>query len=285
MPEMPDGDVIGGEVISSDWGNDIRDRTVQRYATTAERTTEHGAPIPGDLAYMEDTGDVDIFHAGTWRHLGPPVGAVQMLAGGSVPVGWLVCNGTAVSRTTYATLFTAIGTTWGAGNGTTTFNVPDLRGKVPRGVATSGTGTRWEGRSALTLTLQRSGPRPGPGSLYPRTHIEYRTCPVMPPSGLPDATPTELARPFRPERPSTSSSRPKEGHMAETKKPATKPRQPSVLDQAAAAEQFGISEAELVRSRMRGLAPGTFGVRNKDGLLVWSRKDLTSYKDEAKRNR
>ena len=67
--------------------------------------------------------------------------------------------------------------------------------------------------------------------------------------------------------------------MAE-KKPS-KPRAPSVLDQAAAAEQLGISEAELVRSRMRGLAPGTLGVRNKDGLLVWSRKDLTSYKDEA----
>ena len=63
-----------------------------------------------------------------------------MLAGGAVPVGWLVCNGSAVSRTTYANLFTTIGTTWGAGDGTTTFNLPDLRGKVPRGVAASGTG-------------------------------------------------------------------------------------------------------------------------------------------------
>ena len=51
--------------------------------------------------------------------------------------------------------------------------------------------------------------------------------------------------------------------MAEAKKP-TKPRAPSVVDQAAAAELLGITEAELVRSRMRGLPPGTLGFR-KDG--------------------
>ncbi len=67
--------------------------------------------------------------------------------------------------------------------------------------------------------------------------------------------------------------------MAE-KKPASKPRAPSVLDQAAAAELLGISEAELVRSRMRGLPPGTFGFR-KDGVLHWNRKDLQAFKDEA----
>lgn len=52
---------------------------------------------------------------------------------GSIPAGWLICNGAAVSRTTYAALFTAIGTTFGVGNGTTTFNVPDLRGRVIAG--------------------------------------------------------------------------------------------------------------------------------------------------------
>ena len=68
--------------------------------------------------------------------------------------------------------------------------------------------------------------------------------------------------------------------MAEKKK-TTKPRAPSMLDQAAAADLLGISEAELVRSRMRGLAPGTLGVRGKTGQLEWKRKDLTSFKDEA----
>lgn len=46
------------------------------------------------------------------------------------PSGFLYCDGAAISRTTYAALFTAIGTTWGAGDGSTTFNVPDLRGRV-----------------------------------------------------------------------------------------------------------------------------------------------------------
>ena len=69
--------------------------------------------------------------------------------------------------------------------------------------------------------------------------------------------------------------------MVEAKQPAKKPRAPSVLDQAAAAELLGMSEAELVRSRMRGLTPGTLGVRGPDGQLVWKKKDLTAFLNEA----
>lgn len=53
-----------------------------------------------------------------------PVGVVQHFAGTAAPAGWLACTGQAVSRTTYEALFAAIGTTWGAGDGTTTFNLP-----------------------------------------------------------------------------------------------------------------------------------------------------------------
>lgn len=59
-----------------------------------------------------------------------PVGAMVDYGGATTPTGWLLCYGQAVSRTTYADLFTAIGTTWGTGDGSTTFNVPDLRGRV-----------------------------------------------------------------------------------------------------------------------------------------------------------
>jgi microcystin-dependent protein len=62
-----------------------------------------------------------------------PVGAVMAFARSTVPTGWLKCNGAAVSRTTYADLFAAIGTTYGAGDGSTTFNLPDLRGEFIRG--------------------------------------------------------------------------------------------------------------------------------------------------------
>lgn len=62
-----------------------------------------------------------------------PVGKIDMYAGASAPSGWLLCNGQAVSRVTYARLFNVIGTTYGAGNGSTTFNVPDMRDRFPVG--------------------------------------------------------------------------------------------------------------------------------------------------------
>jgi len=62
-----------------------------------------------------------------------PVGAVNTFAMSSAPMGWLSCDGGAVSRTTYAALFAIVGTTYGSGNGSTTFNLPDLRGEFVRG--------------------------------------------------------------------------------------------------------------------------------------------------------
>jgi microcystin-dependent protein len=68
---------------------------------------------------------------------GSPAGIIAPFAGASAPTGWLTCDGSAVSRATYATLFAAISTTWGAGDGSTTFNLPDLRGAFLRGSGTS----------------------------------------------------------------------------------------------------------------------------------------------------
>jgi phage-related tail fiber protein len=62
-----------------------------------------------------------------------PAGAVAFVCQSLAPTGWLKANGAAVSRTAYAALFAALGTTFGAGNGSTTFNLPDLRGEFPRG--------------------------------------------------------------------------------------------------------------------------------------------------------
>lgn len=70
-----------------------------------------------------------------------PVGSIQMYGAASAPAGWLLCNGAAVSRTTYSRLFAIVGTTFGAGDGSTTFNVPDMRQRFPIGVAASGTGS------------------------------------------------------------------------------------------------------------------------------------------------
>jgi microcystin-dependent protein len=61
------------------------------------------------------------------------VGTVVAYAGSTEPSGWLFCFGQAVSRSTYAALFAALGTTYGAGDGSTTFGLPDLRGRVAAG--------------------------------------------------------------------------------------------------------------------------------------------------------
>ena len=63
-----------------------------------------------------------------------PAGAVFYFAASSAPTGYLICNGSAVSRSTYAALFAIVGTTFGAGDGSTTFNLPDLRGQFIRGI-------------------------------------------------------------------------------------------------------------------------------------------------------
>jgi microcystin-dependent protein len=68
-----------------------------------------------------------------------PRGMISPFAMASAPTGWLSCDGSAVSRTTYADLFAVIGTTWGSGNGSSTFNVPDLRGAFLRGTGSHGT--------------------------------------------------------------------------------------------------------------------------------------------------
>lgn len=62
-----------------------------------------------------------------------PVSTIWLTAAPSAPTSWMLCDGSAISRTTYAALFAAIGTTYGAGNGTTTFNLPNLKGRVPVG--------------------------------------------------------------------------------------------------------------------------------------------------------
>ena len=81
-------------------------------------------------------------------------GMMSLWGGATAPADWLLCDGTAISRTTYANLFAAIGTTFGAGNGTTTFNVPNTAGRTVRGVGTAswtGLNSGAAGTTAVTL--------------------------------------------------------------------------------------------------------------------------------------
>lgn len=82
---------------------------------------------------------------------GAEIGDVKFTTRATPSPGWLLCYGQAVSRTTYAALFGAIGTTYGTGDGTTTFNLPDLRGRVAAGKDNMG------GPPASRLTSGGSG--------------------------------------------------------------------------------------------------------------------------------
>ena len=79
---------------------------------------------------------------------GAAVGSIALFAGAAIPEGYLLCDGAALSRTVYAELFSAIGTTWGEGDGSTTFNLPDFSGKFIRGTG---------GNAAALGTVQAEG--------------------------------------------------------------------------------------------------------------------------------
>ena len=87
------------------------------------------------------------------------VGSIVNFGGAvaSIPSGWLLCNDQAVSRTTFADLFSVISTRFGVGDGSTTFNVPDLRGKFPRGAGDAQDPGDTGGVDTVTLTAAQSG--------------------------------------------------------------------------------------------------------------------------------
>lgn len=80
------------------------------------------------LGTVDDTAGTFLPSSG-----GVPSGAIQVFAMSTPPTGWLSCDGSAVSRTTYSTLYGLVGTLYGSGDGSTTFNLPDLRGEFIRG--------------------------------------------------------------------------------------------------------------------------------------------------------
>jgi len=83
---------------------------------------------------------------------GIPTGCIIPWSDTSVPTGFLECNGAAVSRSTYATLFAIVATTYGAGNGSTTFNLPDLKDNVPLGRSNSAALASTGGANTVSAT-------------------------------------------------------------------------------------------------------------------------------------
>lgn len=106
-----------------------------------------GFPVVSDR-FVDERGYITHawrqFLVGIWMLLGGGknngafvTGDIKCTAAGASQLGWLECNGLAVSRSGYATLFATIGTTWGVGDGSTTFNLPDLTHRAPIGADTT----------------------------------------------------------------------------------------------------------------------------------------------------
>lgn len=96
-------------------------------------TSSPVVPTPSASGHATTKTYVDDLIASVIAALTFPAGAVMSFARYTAPSGWLVCDGSAVSRATYASLWLAIGTNFGVGDGSTTFNLPDLRGEFVRG--------------------------------------------------------------------------------------------------------------------------------------------------------
>ena len=123
MLDFPDASYDGGISSSSDdgvlLGRALRDELLLLERDFAGGFKADGAGAGGSSAYA---------------------GEIKALAGATIPAGWLVCDGSAINRIDFSALFAAIGSTWGAGDGSTTFNIPDLRGRTAIGAGKGATG-------------------------------------------------------------------------------------------------------------------------------------------------
>tara|TARA_Y100001938_G_C8068048_1_gene421452 strand:+ start:905 stop:1804 length:900 start_codon:yes stop_codon:yes gene_type:complete len=125
-PEFAGTLTSGGDIVCNSTG-----RLKLPAGTTAQRPS---SPSPGDTRWNTTLTQQETYTGSVWERVGGiPSGSVVAFASESVPTGYLECNGDEVSRTTYAQLFAAIGTRFGAGNTSSTFHLPDLRGGFVRG--------------------------------------------------------------------------------------------------------------------------------------------------------
>lgn len=118
-------------------------------------TITQGGVTKGSFTLNQASGDTIALDAGGGGS-SLDAGMLAPFATTTAPSGWLVCDGSAVSRTSYADLFTAIGTTYGTGDGSTTFNLPDLSGKQPIYDGTATIGDTTNGK-APNITYSESG--------------------------------------------------------------------------------------------------------------------------------
>lgn len=169
FPSNPtDGQIYNNFIWSSSSGAWKARPSYQQ--TTTQSPLAPASPLVGDIWYNTTLGlSFTYYDDGTssqWVEMVSssvpavntimPAGTIVQTARATAPDFWLLCNGSAISRTTYATLYNAIGTQYGSGDGSTTFNIPDLRGRVAVGPDAMG-GTSAGRVNTYNLLGQSSG--------------------------------------------------------------------------------------------------------------------------------
>lgn len=176
--EHNEGAVVACVPVAAHW-TDINDRVDEAEADISTNASDISTLESGKLDTSDhtkathdalgiDADTVDGVHASGFLAVGEVVGAVVPFAGSVAPSRWLLCDGSAVSRTTYADLFAVVGTTYGAGDGSTTFVLPDLRDRFPVGAGTSYArgDTGGEAEHALTTAEMPSHAHSGPSHTH-----------------------------------------------------------------------------------------------------------------------
>lgn len=138
--------------------------TAERSKAIEDNAIVSGLVVGDDLILYRNNGQNEI-NAGSVRgpqgDQGPmgitdiPTGSLQQFAGQTAPMGWLFCQGQAINREEYEFLFGVIGVIYGAGDGTTTFNLPDFRNRVPVGTGPTKPHGSTGGAETHTLTIQQ----------------------------------------------------------------------------------------------------------------------------------
>jgi microcystin-dependent protein len=147
-PVLTTADINGGTYD----GGAINSTTIgATTASTGAFTTlsASGTFTLGGAAVTATAAELNVLSGGIST---PPTAAIHMYGGTSAPTGWLLCNGAAVSRSTYADLFAIVGTTYGAGDGSSTFNLPDLRDRFAVGSGTTYSAGATGGAATHTLS-------------------------------------------------------------------------------------------------------------------------------------
>lgn len=128
-------------VVEHSWGGDTEDGIHMFPAKTVTTRDAISTPLAGQLVVRSDTRSIDIYDGSDWiEFMAWTPGDMKMAAYNDAAVpGWLKADGSAVSRTTYADLFAVISDEFGVGDGSTTFNLPKMDGRLPIGIDSTDT--------------------------------------------------------------------------------------------------------------------------------------------------